>query len=286
MKALLRIALTLALSAATWPALAARQSAGQTSSPTPAALETWEQFQGAEAEAYLKDARVVRLRDLGSGVTLPQKAEMDLKGVRRSAVFKTIDVRNTGITQFSKGAAEANFQDSWQLEIPAYVIDRIIGLHMVPATIERTLDGKTGSLQWWVTSMMSEADRQKKGVAPPDKEAWARVTLKMELFDQLIYNVDRHLNNVLVTQDFDLRLIDHSRSFRAYRELKDPKKLTRFSQSLLDGLKKLEYQDLRKKAGRWLIDNQIRTLLSRRDAILALAQQLVAEKGAAAVIYP
>jgi hypothetical protein len=133
---------------------------------------------------------------------------------------------------------------------------------------------------------MSEADRRTKNVAPKDKEAWERAYLKMELFDQLIYNVDRHLNNVLVTEEFDLRLIDHSRSFRAYRDLKDPKKIPRFSQSLLDGLKKLEYQDLRKKVGRYLLDNQIRTMLSRRDAILELAKTLVAEKGAAAVIYP
>jgi hypothetical protein len=285
MKALTRVLLVLGLSVATWPALAARQAAGQAAA-TPTAVETWEQFQGPEAETFLTKSRVRSLKDLGTGVTLPQKADLELNGVRHFAVFKTIDVKTAGITQFNKGAAEANFQDSWQLEIPGYIIDRIIGLHMVPATVERTIQGKTGSLQWWVTSMMSEADRRTKNVAPKDKEAWERAYLKMELFDQLIYNVDRHLNNVLVTEEFDLRLIDHSRSFRAYRDLKDPKKIPRFSQSLLDGLKKLEYQDLRKKVGRYLLDNQIRTLLSRRDAILELAKQLVAEKGAAAVIYP
>lgn len=281
-----RVMLVLVLSAAAWP-LAARPAALQSAAEKQVpALETWEQFQGGEAETFLNKARMRTLRDLGTGVTLPQKAELELNGVRRFAVFKTIDIRNTGITQFAKGAPEANFQDSWQLEIPAYTIDRIIGLRMVPATVERTLQGKTGSLQWWVASMMSEADRRAKNVTPADTEAWERVCLKMELFDQLIYNVDRHLNNILVTTDFDLRLIDHSRSFRAYRELKDPKKLTRFSQSLLDGLQKLEYQDLRKKVGRYLLDNQIRSLLARRDNILALAKQTVAEKGAAAVIYP
>ena len=287
MKALSRVFLAVVLGTAAWPVLAARQTAGQTATP-PAAptTETWQQFQGPEAETFLAKARIRSLKALGTGVTLPEKAELEMNGVRRFAVFKTIDVKNTGITQFAKGAAEANFQDSWQLEIPAYIIDRIIGLHMVPATVERTHQGKTGSLQWWVTSMMSEADRLKKQVAPKDQEAWTRVYLKMELFDQLIYNVDRHLNNILVTEDFDLRLIDHSRSFRAYRELKDPKKLPRFSQSLLDGLQKLEYQDLRKKIGRYLLDNQISTMLARRDAILALAKRLVAEKGEAAVIYP
>jgi hypothetical protein len=280
--------LAFVFAAGLWPATLAQQTAAP---PKPVAaqeapLETWEQFQGPEAEAFLTKARIRTMRALGEGVTFPNKAELDLNGVRRFAVFKTIDTRTQGVTQMSSGKPEVNFQDSWQLEIPAYTIDRIIGLKMVPATVERSHNGKQGSMQWWVQSMMPEAQRRKEKVQPTDQEAWDRVYLKMALFDQLIYNVDRHLNNVLVTRDFDLRLIDHSRSFRSHRELKDPAVLTRFSRSLLDGLQKLEYQDLRKKVGRYLLDNQIKTVLARRDAILALAQDLVAKRGEAAVIYP
>jgi hypothetical protein len=108
----------------------------------------------------------------------------------------------------------------------------------------------------------------------------------MYLFDELIANVDRHLNNIRITSDFDLRLIDHSRSFRETRELKQPQRLSRFSRSLLDGLAKLEYRDLRARTVSWLDDAQIRAVLARRDAILALANKSIAEKGEAAVIYP
>src|SRR5262245_45126301 len=111
MKALPRVVLAVALSTACWPVLAARQAAPQTAASAPT-IETWEQFQGTEAETFLNKSQLRTLRDLGTGVTLPQKAELQLSGVRRYAVFKTIDVKNTGITQFSKGAAEANFQDS------------------------------------------------------------------------------------------------------------------------------------------------------------------------------
>jgi hypothetical protein len=123
-------------------------------------------------------------------------------------------------------------------------------------------------------------------VSPPDLEAWNRLMFKVRLFDQLIANVDRHLNNMLVTRDFDVRLIDHSRSFRTNRELKRPDDLTRFSQALLDGIQRLEAKDLRSKVGRWLTRPQIDRLLQRRDAILALAKKHVAERGAAAVIFP
>src|SRR6185436_10699863 len=123
--------------------------------------------------------------------------------------------------------AEMNFQDSWQLEVAAYQIDRIIGLKKVPATVERYINNNIGSLQWWVQNRMSEEGRRKEKLEAPDKEAWDQVWLKMFLFDALIANVDRHLNNILITQDWDLRFIDHSRSFRSNKDLKEPEKLTR-----------------------------------------------------------
>lgn len=273
-----RITAMLAIALAAWT-VSAQQ-------PATEVLETAAQFQGADAEQFLQKGRVRGLKDIGTGVTLPQVATLELSGVRHDAAFKTIDVTKPGISQLSGGTSEMNFQDSWQCEIPAYIIDRIIGLQMVPATIERSINGQRGSLQWWVQSAMSEAKRQREKVEPPDPEEFTRRLLKMHLFDQMIANVDRHMNNILITKDFDLRLIDHSRSFRRALEVKDTSKLTRFSRSLLDGIGRLEYQDLRKRTNRWLDDAQIRAVLARRDAIVALANKLIAEKGEAAVIYP
>ena len=289
MTRIIRLSFIIVATAVAWPALraepVARQSAPAAVATAATPQETWEQFQGPAAEQFLLKARLRSIKNLGTGVTLPQRAELELDGVQHSAVFKTIDDRKGGVTKLQR-SSEINFQDSWQLEVAGYALDRIIGLRMVPATVERTLNGKTGSLQWWVQSAMSEAERRKQNVTPPDLEAWNRTYQKMVLFEQLIFNVDRHLNNVLVTQDFDLRLIDHSRSFRAWNELRDPKLLTRFSRSVLDGMRKLEYADLRKRVGRYLVDGQIRGLLARRDAILALAAAQVAERGEAAVLYP
>jgi hypothetical protein len=275
--AVIRVVSMLAIALLAWPVSA--QDAVQER------LETADQFQGPNAERFLARARVRSLRDIGTGVTLPQRATLLLDGVEGFAVFKTIDVKKPGISQFGRGS-EMNFQDSWKCEIPAYVVDLMIGLRMVPATVERTINGQSGSLQWWIQSVMSEAERLKQRVTPPDPEAFERRMLKMYLFDELIANVDRHLNNVKITADFDLRLIDHSRSFRDTRELRQPERLTRFSRSLLDGIATLEYQELRKRTVRWLEDGQIRAVLARRDAIVELARKAIAEKGEAAVIYP
>lgn len=251
-----------------------------------AAPETAAVFQGPAAEELLLKGKIISSRPLGEGVTRPYRVELEYNGVNRSAIFKSIDVRKAGVTVLADGSSDIDFQDSWQTEIAAYTIDRIIGLGLVPATVERrAVDGKVGSLQFFVEHMSTEADRLEKKQNPPDMDDWNEQIMTTRLFDQLIANVDRHLKNILVTKEFKLRLIDHSRAFRENRSLTKPELLTRFSRSLLEGIKKLEKKDLQKQVGKYLTSGQIDRLLSRRDAILALAAKHVKEKGEAAVLY-
>jgi hypothetical protein len=242
-------------------------------------------FQGPAPEEFLLHANVVEMHAIGRVVTLPDKAVVELKGVRHAASFKTIDEMKTGYTPLGQGG-EMNFQDTWHTEIAAYEVDKIIGLGMVPATIERVLHGTRGSLQWWVDSFMSEAERVQKHIDVPDTEAWNRQMYNVRLFDNLIYNVDRNLFNLLITKDYEIRLIDHSRAFRVVSTPRAPKDLTRFSKSLLDRLQRLNRDDLTARIGKHLTQYQIRALLQRRDAIVALAADLVAQHGEAAVLYP
>jgi hypothetical protein len=251
-----------------------------------AVRETAEVYQGEAAEQFLTKARIVRMQAVPTGVTAPRRATLELDGVTRSAAFKTVHEERPGLTQLNTGQVEVNFVDTWRTEIAAYVVDRIIGLGLVPATVERSYQRTSGSLQWWVESEMSEAQRIRDKINPPDTEAWNRQQFKMQLFDNLIYNTDRHLNNLLVTKDFEIRLIDHSLSFRGFNVLKPDHTLTRFSRSLLAGLEKLEADDLNKRLRRYLSPSQITSMLRRRDAILELAKRLVEERGEAAVLYP
>ena len=234
----------------------------------------------------MKKARVVTTVKLGTGITEPEKVTLEVDGVTRFGVFKNIDEYKPGMSRMADGTLDLGYQDSWQTEIAAYVVDRLIGLGLVPATVERSVKGRTGSLQWFVESEMTEAQRAERNVVPPDLEAWNRLMFKVRLFDQLIANVDRHMKNLLVTKEFDVRLIDHSRSFRPTKDLKAPGDLTRFSKALLDGIARLEKKELTKQTKRYLRADQIDRLLQRRDAIVALAKKLIAERGEAAVIYP
>src|SRR5215831_14286658 len=240
-------------------------------------------FQGISIEEFLTKAKIVGLKDISEGVTLPKKATLELDGVRRFGVFKTID-EYAKAKQLDRGI-ELEFQDSWKTEVAAYELDKLLGLGMVPATVERTYDGKKGSLQFWVDSKMSEAERVNKKLQPPRTFEWEEQVARLRLFDNLVYNTDRHLNNLLITEDWKIRLIDHSRTFRPFDQLKDPNGLTRFSRSILEKMEALNEPLLKEHVGTYLTPYQIQGLLKRRDAMVALSKKLITEKGAGSVLY-
>ncbi|HYR43586.1 MAG TPA: hypothetical protein VER98_11220 [Terriglobia bacterium] len=249
-----------------------------------AAQGTGQVIQGEQIETLLTQAKVTKMTGISEGVTLPRKATLEFEGDTQFGVFKTIDEGPVPTKQLDRGI-ELQFQDSWRTEIAAYELDKLIGLGMVPATVERTIDGKHGSLQFWVTTKMNEEERLKKKLSAPNGIAWNQQVAKLRLWDNLIYNTDRNMGNLLITEDWKLRLIDHSRTFRPFDKLKDPNTLTIFSRSLLAKLEELNEAVLKEHLGKYLTPYQIQGLLKRRDAILDRSKELIAAKGAGAVLY-
>ena len=122
-------------------------------------------IQGSELENFLLKAEFVEAKTLSVGITAPKKVKLVLDGETRYGVWKTVD-EYKALMKFDGGRVDVDFQDSWKSEIAAYEIDKIIGLRMVPATVERTYKGAKGSLQFWVDSMMTEAEHKKTKATP------------------------------------------------------------------------------------------------------------------------
>ena len=128
--------------------------------------------------------------------------------MRRYSVFKDVNRSEPGVKAVGQ-QWEFGFQDSYETEIAAYEMDKMLGLGMVPATAERVIDNRRGSLQLWVDVLMSEEERVKNRITPPDALAGSRMTTDYTLFDNLIDNTERHLNNLLITSEWKIALIDN-----------------------------------------------------------------------------
>jgi hypothetical protein len=252
------------------------------------ALPAAQVIQGEEVEQFLKKARFVAREPLGSGVTASLKVTIQQGDTKQFAVLKTVDQKRPGLHRNAAGEMELDFQDSWRTEIAAYELDKLIGLGMVPATIERSspYDSKPASLQLWVEASLSEEKRRQKAVIPPDAQRWADQLAKMTLFDALIYNMDRNPGNLLITDTFEVRLIDHSRSFRPNAELRNKEDLVRFSRAIMDKIKALNESVLGKKLGDYLTLSQLQGLLKRRQLILDRADELTKKYGEKVVFFP
>jgi hypothetical protein len=241
---------------------------------------------GEAAETFLKTAQVVHRKGLSTGITHSDQYTLSDGERTCKAVFKTIDEFKRGVTTFEQGGAILDFSDSWKHEVAAYELDKLLGLGLVPPTVERKLDYKTGSLQMWVEGTMTEADRKARKLSPPDLRAWNLQMYRVRLLHQLSFNTDyRNLRNVLVDASFRVYAIDSSRAFQIYADLISEKDLLCFPRAVLEAMKALDRETLEARLGRWLDGPKIQTLLKRRDRILAVAQRRIQEQGEGAVLF-
>ena len=243
-------------------------------------------FKGEEAETFLRTATVVRKKALGVGVTHSDQVTLSDGSRTAKAVWKTIDTSRTGTTIFPGGGFVMEFADTYKYEIAAYELDKLVGLDLVPPTVERTIKDQTGSLQMWVEGVTTEWERRQENRKPPNPRLWNEQMYKVRLLHQLTYNTDyQNIRNVLVDPEFRVYAIDFSRAFAFYPSLLAEKDLKLFSRTALEGLKRLDRPTLDAKLGRWVEGQRIEAILKRRDKILALSARLVKEKGEGAVLY-
>ena len=61
----------------------------------------------------------------------------------------------------------------------------------------------------------------------------------VSVFDQLIYNVDRNMGNLLICKNWRVWAIDHTRSFRTQDTLNGARERDALRPQVLEGLKQL-----------------------------------------------
>lgn len=224
----------------------------------------------AQQEEFLRTAEVVATRPAGKGVTGVLRATLRSQdgGFTHDASIQRIDEWKKEF-KGTRGS-ELNFRDTWKFNVAAYRLSLLLGLDMVPATVERPYGGMSGAFTWWVDGvLMDEEERQKQKIDPPNPEDFHQQYFIMQIFDQLIYNIDRNLGNLLITKGWKIWLIDHGRAFRQNTSLLRPESLKRCDRNLLARMRALDEATLKREIGDYVLGAEIRALLKRRDRIVA-----------------
>ena len=234
-----------------------------------------------EREAFLSNASFVT--DAPTDGTPSWRAGLD-DGTRRHDA--------SVVTEDGSGPTRRNYR----FNVAAYELDKLLGLNLVPPSVERPVNGRPASVIWWVDDFaMNELNRRSKGIEPPDPDRWGRQMQAVRVFDELISNTYRdtapplYLNsvwdNLLITTDWTIWIIDHTGAFRTRQELQDPDSLVRCPRTVLGRLRALNKELLQQALKRYLSSQQLDALEVRRTLLVRHFDHQIESKGEADVLY-
>ena len=183
-----------------------------------------------------------------------------------------------------------------RLNVAAYELDKLLGLNMVLPAVERSVGGRRASVTWWLDDFaMAEVDRRRRALEPPDFASWERQMHAVRVFDELISNTYRdtspalYLNsvwdNLLITKNWTMWLVDHTGAFRVRKQLQDPESLTRCPRHVLRKLRELDRDLLQRALGMYLSPPQLDALEARRALLVRHFDEAIARDGEPAVLY-
>ncbi|AOE49343.1 metallophosphoesterase [Kangiella sediminilitoris] len=225
-------------------------------------------------KSFFENAKIVEQIPLDDFFSKPIKLTFSNADHQHSAIFKYYD----SDPNMEKGSIDrrlANVADRYVYDMAAFKLDRILGLYMVPFTMEYTHNGQKGIIQYWVEDSISRTEMIEQNTKLYSFCSINESEDIMHIFDWLIFNEDRNTGNRLYSKDNGfLWLIDHTRSFRMSSKLPEYERQspTYLSPVFREKLASLTRQQLMAELRAYLHPQQILSLLSRRDKILKYFQ--------------
>ena len=228
-----------------------------------------------KVEDALARGDVLAREPTAEGITHPELLTLRLGGVQLRAIFKTVNEETRGLSRTN--VAEQHFTDRYVYELAAYRLDRLFRIDLVPPTIVREIEGKRGSVQYWIEDAISVGKAIADGHQPKDAARFRRNKISMNVLDALIHNIDRQPTNVLVTPaDDGFYLIDHSRSFREEKTL--PPFLVDWDGTLepriAARLREVKDDEIRAALAGLVTEKQIKAVVARRERLVRKLAEL------------
>ena len=232
-------------------------------------------------ESFLRTAKVTSV-DKGKG----RRSELwyvdldDGKDLRKGA-FKITD----------RDWTNASGGNSYKYVLAAYELNKILDMNLIPPTVERKINRRKGSLMLFVEQpWISEGDRRQKGIEPPDPEEFEKAMAEVRVFEHLIRFScvcnQRDLDNILIQTDKEWKLwmIDLDEAFAPATNLIKGCEITCCTKELFQKILDLKEDVVEARLRAYLSSDELNALMVRKNLIVEKIQELIAEKGEAAVL--
>jgi hypothetical protein len=187
-------------------------------------------------------------------------------------------------------------QRDYRFNVAAYELDKGLELNFVVPSVERMVKGQPAAFTWWVDDvLMNEQGRRGQKIEPPDPDSWKKQMQAVRVFDELIANTYRNVSpefymasiwdNLLITKDWRIWLVDHTRAFGTGRKLENPESLAQCDRRLLAKLRELTRSVMKDKLQKYLAPEQLDALETRRELLVKHFADRIATLGESAVLY-
>lgn len=234
-------------------------------------------------EEYLKDARIVESSqplNPREAVTEPWRLKLEKDGIVKYAWWKNVEGRFKG------------YIEGWRWEIAAYRLDKLLGLNMIPPYVEKRFREDRGVVSLEADYMMKYREKQEKKIKCPARYVFSfnRATYLWKFWDNLIANEDRNWGDILITEDWRVIIIDHSRSFRTHKKFAHQRKgksepIKELPRAFVEKLKRLDFETIKTAVEDYLTDKEINAILVRRDLLLKEIERLIGKYGEDKFLY-
>ena len=241
-----------------------------------------------EVEEFLRTAEIISRERVGEGLNNFLKVLLEKDGIRMHAIFRDVHVERSQMP-LSDGKISLFFRDDAIFECAAYELAKLLGLDTVPTAVGRKIRGQQGTLQAWVENVTTQkALRETTDVSPSggiNRWRWIMQRQNIYIFDNLIYNEDRNLGNILIEPDWKLWMIDHTRAFRRWKALMKPEQVQFAERSLWEKLQALDETVVRAELKDFLKPVEINGLIERKGLLVDHIQKLIDERGEKDVLF-
>jgi len=234
------------------------------------------QAASVEREEFLRTAPVITVaKDESTGRTNAWKVYLNDGQQASRAIFKYIHRPRPTL-----------LASSYQYELAAYALNKLLGLDLVPVTVERAIDGRTGSLQSFCEGTISEAKRRRQDLKPADVSILQNAFSDVGIFENLTDNPREDASDILInTKDWKVWRVDFSEAFEPDTVLLPDSPFPRCSKKLYAALRGIPDGRIRELLKAYLDDEELEALLVRKRLIMDKLDALIREKGEEAVLF-
>jgi hypothetical protein len=232
----------------------------------------------AEYEDFLRTAEIERVESFKAGVT----------GHTKHVFFKPGGLVPEGAMRDQRPGRYKGTFESYKSEAAAYKLDRMLGMDMVPPTVERTYNSQPVTVQLFVKNARMLKDVNAQKAEDPDGDRWNRQLHRVYLFDNLVADIDENQTNLLFDPEWSFIKIDCSRCFTNKRTqpFEIGKTLNQIDRPFFERVKALDKAKVQQEMGDLVEVGAVDALMRRRDDIVKAFEKLARQTDEADVFGP